>query len=140
QGDVGPVDGGGACAAVGFQDVAVDPERAFAQLFQVHHGAQAAADQPLDLDTPAVDLAAAVARLAGVGAAGQHAVLGGEPALAAAHQERRHVQIDGTGTKHRGPPHADEDAAGRLPGVAAAEAQGTQLVGTAAVGTHNFSR
>ncbi len=83
SGDERAVDGRGARAAVGFEHVAVDPERALAELVEIDDGPQAAADQPLDLDAAAVDLAALVARLAGVGGAGQHAVLGGEPALAA---------------------------------------------------------
>src|SRR5262249_49615278 len=77
QGNVCSVDGGRARAAVGLQNIAVDPERAFGQLCQVHHGTEAAADEALDLDAAAVDLAAPVARLAAAGAAGQHAVFCG---------------------------------------------------------------
>ena len=36
-------------AAVGLQDIAVDPDRALADLFQVDHCAQRAADEALDL-------------------------------------------------------------------------------------------
>src|SRR5262249_46722060 len=100
-------------------------------------GAEAAADQPLDFDRAAVHLAAAVAGLAAAGAAGQHAVLGGEPALAGADEERRHGQLDAAGAKDGGLAHLDEDAAGRLPGVAATKFQRAELVGLAAVVTHN---
>src|SRR5262249_9138126 len=97
EGDVGAVDGRGARAAVGFQDVAVDPEGAFADLGQVDDGAEAAADESLDFDAAAIDPAAAVARLARGRAAGEHSVFGGEPALAGADQERRHRRFDAAG-------------------------------------------
>ena len=76
DGDKGTVDRRRAGAAVGVKDIAIDPEGTLAELVQIDHGPQAAADETLDLDAAAIDLAAAIARLAGVGAAGQHAVLG----------------------------------------------------------------
>ena len=136
QGDEGAVDGRGARAAVGFEHVAVDPQGALAELRQVDDGPQTAADEPLDFDAAAVDLAAAVARLARVGAAGQHAVLGGEPALAGADEERRHGRLDAAGAEDGGAAHAHQDAAGRLAGVATLKRQGTKLIGTTVVGAH----
>ena len=71
-------------AAVGVEHVTVDPDGVFADPVQADDVAQAAADQPLNLDAAPVDLAGAVARLAGRGRTGQHAVLGRQPALALA--------------------------------------------------------
>src|SRR5262249_6947158 len=136
EGYEGPVNAGSTSAAVGFQDVAVNPECAFAQLFQVGDRAEASADEPLDLDRPTVDLAASVTLLAGVSAAGEHPVFRGQPALAAADEERRHVQLDRAGTQDRRPPHADEDAAWCLAGVTPAECKGAEFVGSSAVGAH----
>src|SRR5262249_38506816 len=124
---------------VGFQDVAVDPERAFAHFLQVHHRPEASADESLDLDRAAIDPAAAVPGLARVGAAGQHAVLGGQPTLARADEEWRDGQLDGASAEDGGAPHADKHTAGRLARVAALEVQGPQLIGTPAVGSHGIS-
>src|SRR5438105_2802385 len=56
-------------------------EHPVTQLLEINDGAQAAADQPLDLDGPAVHLGAPIARLARIRASRKHPVLGGEPAL-----------------------------------------------------------
>ena len=58
QGQPGAADAGGAGAAVGLDHIAIDDNLAFAQFFQVHHRAQAAADQPLDFLGAAALLAA----------------------------------------------------------------------------------
>src|SRR5205085_9036999 len=87
-------------------------------------------------DGAGVDLGGAVAGLAAAGRAGQHAVLGGEPALAAADQERRHGRLDGAGAEHGGAAHFDQDTAGSGPGVAAGEGQGAGLVGPAVGAGH----
>ena len=84
EGEIGAVDGGGARAAVGFQHVAVDPEVRSPSVSRSTTAPQGSADETLDLDAAAIDLAAAIARLARVRAAGEHAVLGGQPALAGA--------------------------------------------------------
>src|SRR5262249_37269742 len=117
--DIGAIDRGRARAAVRFEDVAVDPERPFAEADEVGYGPQAAADEALNLDAAAVDLPAAVARLAWAGAAGQHVILGREPALALAYEKWRHRQLDRAGTKHGGATHAHEDAAGGGAGAVA---------------------
>ena len=57
--DVDAGDRGAARAAVGLEDVAVEPQRALAERLEVDHGAQRPADQPLDLDGPALLLARA---------------------------------------------------------------------------------
>jgi hypothetical protein len=50
EGDKGAVDRSSSRAAIGFENVAVDPECAFANAVQVDDGAQAAPDQSLDFD------------------------------------------------------------------------------------------
>src|SRR5262249_57848216 len=124
EGDVGAVDGGGAGAAVGFEDVAINAQGAFAQLLQVDHGAKTAANEALDLDAAAVDLAGTVAGLAGIGTAGEHVVLRGKPSLSGADQERRYHQVDNARSQHRGPPHAPQDPAGGRARGASPAAQG----------------
>ena len=59
HGDVAARDRGAARAAVGLQDVAVDPHGALAQRLEVDDAAQGAADQALDLDRAPVGAAAA---------------------------------------------------------------------------------
>ncbi len=76
QRHIAAADGGAAGAAVGLDDVAVDPYRALAQELHVHNRAQRAADQALDLHRPPVLLAAGrVTLLAIAGRAREHAVL-----------------------------------------------------------------
>src|SRR5262249_62123576 len=64
NGDEGPINGSRTRATVCFQDIAIDPEGALAQLFQVNDGAQAASDESLNLDTAAIDSPATITRLA----------------------------------------------------------------------------
>ena len=83
EGDAGSGDGGGAGASVGLEDVAVEDDGALAEGVHVDDGAQGAADEALDFVGAAADLAAfGFARGAGEGGAGEHAVLGGDPAAA----------------------------------------------------------
>ena len=58
QRHVGAADGRAARAAVGLDDVAVDPDRALAEPRRVDDASQRAADQPLDLDRATVDATA----------------------------------------------------------------------------------
>ena len=90
-------DRGGAGAAVGLDDVAIDRDLALAEADQIDHGAERAADQALDLQRPAGLLAGRrlAARALG-GGARQHAVFGGDPALAAAAQPGRHLARRGS--------------------------------------------
>jgi len=48
QGDPGPRDRGGSCAAIGLQNIAVKRDLAFAQGLKIGDRAQTAADQALD--------------------------------------------------------------------------------------------
>ena len=103
----------------------------------VHHGAQAAADQALDLLGAAGLLAAGgLAVAAGVGGAGQHAVFGGHPALALAAQEGRDPAFDAGGAEHLGAAHADQAGAFGMVGEAGGERNIAKSVGGAAGGAH----
>src|SRR5262249_29534803 len=54
-GHAGAGDGGGAGAAVGLKDVAIDAERAWAEQVEIDYGAEGAADEALELDAAAVE-------------------------------------------------------------------------------------
>src|ERR1041384_7033173 len=103
QRDVGAGDRRRARAAVGLDHVAVDPDGLFAQALQISHRAQTAADQALNLVGAAADPAARrLAADARLRRARQHAVLGGDPALAGVAQKRRHALFELGGTDHLG--------------------------------------
>src|SRR4051794_9623936 len=79
--DVRPGDGRRSGAAVGDEDVAVDRDAGPTERAQAHAGTQGTADQPTDLGCATADLAPdGLPVVAGVGGAGQHRVLGGDPA------------------------------------------------------------
>ena len=65
--------------------------------------------------------------------AGQHRVLGGDPALAAAPHPAGHVVLDRRGAQDPGPAEADQHRAGAHVGEVALEGDGPQLVGQATV-------
>ena len=102
-----PGDRGGAGAAVGIEHIAVDAQGPLAERLQIDHHPQAAADQALDLEA-AAGLARGLAAMAGRGGAGQHAVLGGNPALSPVLEKRRHALLDGDGAEDMGAAHPDQ--------------------------------
>ena len=127
--DVGPGDRGGAGAAVGLQDVAVERDGVLAQRREVDAGAQRAADQPADLVGATAD--AALDRLAvaaGVRGRGQHRVLGGHPAQAGSLAPPRHALRDAGRAQHLRLAELDEHRPGRVLLETAGEAHGAQLV------------
>src|SRR5690606_923012 len=129
--------GGGAGAAVGLQHVAVDDDLALAERAEVDHRAQTAPDQALDLLGAAALLAlGSLACAAGVGGARQHAVFGGDPALALAAQEAGYVFFNAGGAQHAGGAEFDQHRAFGVAGEAAGEADGAELVGLALAGSH----
>src|SRR5690606_11378148 len=94
-------DSGGARAAVGLNDVAIERDGPIAQRFQIHYRAQAAADQALDFLGAARLLAlSGFAAAAGVGSARQHAVFAGDPALALSLQPAGHALFDARGAQN----------------------------------------
>jgi hypothetical protein len=108
QGDHG-TGGGGAGAAVGLDHVAVDVQGDVAQLGHVQRGAQRAADQALDFQgTTALLATAGFALVTLAGGARQHAVLGGQPALALALEEARHAVFDADGADDLGITELDQ--------------------------------
>ena len=110
QGDVGAGDRRRARAAIGLNHVAVDPDGPLAEAFQIGDGAQAAADEPLNLVGAPADLAARrFAADALLRRAGQHAVLGGDPALAAVAQKRRHPLFELRRADDFGIAHLDQN-------------------------------
>jgi len=115
---------------VGLQHVAIEVDGAFAQRFQVEHRAQRAANQALDFLGAAALLApGSLAVTAGVGGAGQHAVLGRDPALAAALLVAGHLFLHGSGAQHAGIAKFDQHRALGMDGVAPGDAHRAQLVG-----------
>ena len=92
--------------------------------------AQAAPDQPLDLLRASGLLAfGGLAPHPRVRRARQHAVLGGEPALALALEKRRHAFLDAGRAQHLRVAGLDQHRAFGVPRVAAGDAERTQLVG-----------
>ena len=137
QRDEGAGDGGGARAAVGLDDVAVEPHRPLAQVLEPHHRAQRAADQPLNLLRAAADLArGGFALRARVGGARQHAVLGRHPALARAAQKRRHAILDARRADHARAADLDQHRAFGVDVDAGRQLKRTQLVGLTEVCSH----
>lgn len=130
QGDIGAGHGGGAGAAVGLKHVAVQGDGVLAQGGDVHHPAQGAADQAGDLVR-----AAPHAALDGLppgalrASAGEHGVLGGHPALAAALAPAGDALREGGYAQHTGAAELDQHRALAVLGPAAGDGDGAELVG-----------
>src|SRR5256712_22653 len=125
--------GGGPRAAVRLDHVAVHPHRALAELGAGDDGAQGPADEPLDLLRSAARPAVLAGRARG-GRARQHGVLRGDPALALALQEGRHLVIERRRADHLGRPELDQHRALGVDQEVPRHGDGAQLVGRAAVG------
>ena len=129
---VGAGDARGARAAVGLQHVAVDGDGALADDAEVDDAAQAAADEPLDLHgAPGLAPAHRLAGGARGRGAGQHAVLGREPAAARAAQPAGHAVAERGGAEHDRVAERDARRAGGELGHRRLDAQRPQLVGFA---------
>ena len=142
-GEVGAGDGRGAGAAVGLEDIAIDPEGVLAELAQVEDGAEGTADEALDLDGAAVEFSAGdVALFALVGAVGEEGVFGGEPAAGNAllFHPGGDFGLDGGGADDAGVSVGDEHRAGGVGGDAGFEGDGAELIGQAAVGAGSGGR
>src|SRR5262245_47324385 len=132
EGDEGAIDAGGARAAVGLEDVAIEPEGAFADLIEVDNGPQAAANEPLNLDATAIHLAGLVALFARFGAAWKLGIHGAVPAVALAFKKGGHAILDAGAAQHHRPTLAHEHTARGLTRVVAAKRQLAQFIGFAA--------
>ena len=120
----------GARAAVGLQHVAVDGDLPLAERLQVDDGAQRAADQALDLQrAPALVPERRLAAHALVRGARQHAVFGGDPALAAAAQPAGTWSARLAVHMHVRVAEADQAGALGVLGDAAVEGDRAQFVG-----------
>src|SRR5262249_5214749 len=119
-------------AAVGVQDIAVDRDRALAERAEIDRGAQRAADQPLDL----LAAAARIALATRVGRARQHRVLGGEPALPLAGEERRHAVLDRRRAQDVRVAELDERRAFGVLLEAGLDRERAELIGASSVGAH----
>jgi hypothetical protein len=139
EGDGGSGDGGGAGSAVGLEDVAVEDDGALAEGLHVDDGAERAADEALDLVGAAADLAAfGFAGGAGEGGAGEHAVLGGDPAAAGVAEPAGDALLDGGVAEDAGVAGLDEDGTLGHGDVARGETGGAESVGGAAVGAEDL--
>lgn len=139
EGDGGSGDGGGAGSAVGLEDVAVEDDGAFAEGFHIDYGAEGAADEALDLVGAAAYFAAfGLACGAGEGGAGEHAVLGGDPAAAGVAEPAGDALLDGGVAEDAGVAGLDEDGALGGGDVAGGDAEGAELVGGAGVGAEEL--
>src|SRR5439155_2863653 len=101
EGDESAGDRGGARAAVGLEDLAVDDHAARPERFQVDRGAQRPPDQTLDLERTAAGTSGDALTLAPFRRAPrEHRVLGGDPSRALALEELRHALLEGGETEH----------------------------------------
>ena len=140
EGDRGPGDGGGAGPTIGLEDVAVEDDGAFAERLHVDDGAQAAADEALDLVSASADLAAlGLARGAGQGGAGKHSVLGGDPAAAGVAHPAGNAGLDSGVAQDAGVPGLDQDRTFGGGDEVWGEAHGAKGVGGSAIGTEELS-
>ena len=117
------------CAAVGLDHVAVENDCALAERMHVNRRAQTATDEALNLVCPAADLAAlAFARRPCDGGAGQHGVLGRNPAAAGVAQPPGHTLFDGGAGEHPRVAQSDQNGALSRLDVARREGKGSKLV------------
>ena len=100
---------------------------------KIEHSPQAASDQSLNLLRASALLAARrLAIRARMRRARQHAVLGGDPPLALALQERGNALLDAGGADDAGVAELDQHRAFGMLGEVAQQAHRTQFVGTTA--------
>src|SRR5690606_38809 len=102
----GPGDGGGARAAVGQDDVAIDGNGMLPQRLEVDRGPERTADEPLDLEGPAADAPAFPGR-PGRCRAGEHGVFGRDPPGAGLAPPVRYAFLDRGHAEDPGASHRD---------------------------------
>jgi hypothetical protein len=137
-GDASAGDGGGAGAAVGLEDVAIDPDGALAEFFEINDGAEGTADEALDLGGAPVELAAAdVALFPVVGGVGEHGVFRADPAafdILILHPTGN-VFLDGGGADDAGIPEGNEHRAGGVGGYVGNEGDRAEIGNCASIGS-----
>ena len=134
--------GNGRCAgtAIGLYDVAIDGDGVFPEGGQIDCGTQGAADQALDFNGAAALFAAGgFPTHAAAGGARQHAVFGGDPALAFAPQERGYLVFDGGGADNLGVAEFHQHRTFGVAGVIAGNSDISGLFGRSAAWTHSVS-
>src|SRR6516162_2889321 len=137
QGDIAAGDGGGAGSPIGLDHVAVDLDLALAEAGEIGDGAEAPADQALDLmGAPALPAARGLARAARAGRLRQHAVFRRDPAASGVAQEGRHRVLDRGGAEDLSIAEAGEAGTLRIFIHAWLQADLAQLVGRTAIGAH----
>src|SRR5690606_28729155 len=97
--------------AVRFEHVAVDCDRSLADGLEIDDRPQTAADEPLNLRRPAVDLWPAITPLPRRRAARKHVVLGGDPTLPLALHPRRDALFNAGRAEDDRAACLDDDAA-----------------------------
>src|SRR5260221_14638077 len=121
QGDESSGDARGARAPVRLDHVAVELHGALAEAAEVGHGAQGTADQALDfLRASGLFSPRRFAVGAGMSRAGQHAVLGGHPALATPLEKPRNAVLDARSADHARVAAGDQPRTLGMPRVMAA--------------------
>ena len=127
-------------SAIGLDHVAIDRDLPLAERGQIEDRAQAASDQPLDLDRAAALLAG---RRLAAGPfrcrARQHAVFGGDPAARLPFEPGRQPVLERRRHQHVGVAELHEAGALGIFHHAAFERYGAQLVGLSAAGPHCWS-
>jgi hypothetical protein len=134
-------DGGGARAAIGLEDVAIEDHSALSESLLIDDGAQSPPHQALNLVRPArrtalVDLA----RRALAGGAGQHGIFSRDPTLAGVAQERGHGFLHAGGAEHLGIADLDQRGSFRGSQKARHEFHGAHVGGLAFIRSHFASR
>ena len=100
----------GSGAAVGLDDVAIDPDCALTEIGQFRHRSEGSTDQPLNLLCASADFPRRRFTLrAGRRGPGQHAVFGRHPALAGVAEKWRHPILDTGRADHSGASGFDQD-------------------------------
>src|SRR5471030_825852 len=136
QGNHGAGDGCGAGAAIGLDNIAIDVQGDIAQFRHVQRCAQGTTNQTLDLQSTAALLATARFTLVTLaGGARQHAVFGGQPALALPLEETRHAIFDADRADDLGITELDQYRSLGVFGVVAGNADRAELIGNATTWT-----
>jgi hypothetical protein len=141
QRDVGARDARGARAAVGGEDVAVDPERARAQGGAIDDASERAADQPLDLHrAPRRPPLRNLARGPLAARGGEHRVLPRHPTFPPVLEMRRDAILDRHRAQNPRVPHLDQRRAQRVAQPVRGDQRWAQcVVGASVVAWHRHS-